>query len=265
MPVRSSRRVQRDDTRSTLFILAVATPLIMFGFALCLLRFYETQEQLRAAVDLVAGKVLSVEEQQVAGIGPAVTSHVFEVSSVPGVFVARTMCPPGELGECNDLIIATRQGDQYFVILKSVRSLMNSLGYDTLAYPIARSEDGRRLALRLMNEDGTAREQIVLFNTVSRQVQDVSATVPLTAVASPSLSYIAYPSSEATLVVLDPATGKRKTVARLRTGETLFSLTAQPVPHIVLTDTDVSYDVYDSSPTATTSTTRETRTVKFSF
>jgi hypothetical protein len=265
MPVRSPRRAQRDDTRSTLFILAVATPLVMFGFALCMLRLYATQEQLRTALDLVAGKVLSVEEQQAAGVGPAVAPHIFETSSVPGVFVSKTICPPGELGECNDMVIATQQGDRYFVIVRSVRSLMNSLGYDTLAHPIARSADGRRMALRLTGEGASMNDHIVLFDAVSRRVQDISTAIPRTAVFSPSLAYVAYPSSETTLVVLDLASGQKKTVVRLGSGETLFSLTTQPLPRMSLSDQEVTFDVYDVSPTATTSTARETRTAKFSF
>src|SRR5690349_12786689 len=117
---------------SAIIVLFVFTILTSFGLSLWMLKMYVGQDQLRSALDLVAGKVLSTEEQTAAGVGPALLPHVFVSSSVPGVFVSDTLCPPGELGQCGDSMVAKATEGGYVVVVKSVRSLMNSLGYDAL-------------------------------------------------------------------------------------------------------------------------------------
>ncbi|MFA5935914.1 MAG: hypothetical protein WC787_03615 [Patescibacteria group bacterium] len=271
MAIRSSSRIKREvvstrgpghDIRdavsyhaSAILVLFVFTILTSLGLSLWMLKFYVAQDQYRLALDLVAGKVLSVEEQQDAGVGPAVAPHVYEESSVPGIFVSNTPCPPGELGECNDLIVAKQQQDGYEVIVKSVRSLMNSLGYDALAYPVGMSADGKTMAFRLGNENDTKelQEHIVLFDTTTRRVEDLEVALPVLSAFSPSVKYAAYLNSTDELVVTELVTGKKKTIARGTADKDLLIVS--------LTDVAVIFDIYS----ATDGKKIESRTVSFSF
>lgn len=282
MAIRSSSRIKREvistrgpghDVRgavsyhaSAILILSVVVSLVSLGFALCMLKFYVAQDQFRLALDLVAGKVLSVEEQQAAGVGPAATAHVYEASSVPGIYLSYTQCPPGELGECNDLIVAQRVEGGYRVLVRSVRSLMSSLGYDTLAVPVAVSADGQMLAFRLGEEGdtGTLQERVVLFDIASRRIQEVEASIPMNAAFRSDLAFVAYvdPAADA-IILMEMSTGKKKTAVRAGATETFVpSPASSSRPELTLTDSTVTFSVYtDVSPI----TPIERRTVSVSF
>jgi hypothetical protein len=278
--VRSSSLSSGHDLRdavsyhaSAIIVLFVFTILTSFGLSLWMLKMYVGQDQLRSALDLVAGKVLSVEEQTAAGVGPALLPHVFVSSSVQGVFVSDTLCPPGELGQCGDSMVAKETEGGYVVVVKSVRSLMNSLGYDALARPVAISADGQTLAFRLggATDPKELQEHIVLFDTVQRRVKDVDVAIPVSRVLfSPRLEHVAYfvaKNGEAReLVVVNVMTGVKKTVARAAAGETYQpSDTAFPAP-TSMDDSSVLFNVYISSDaTHLSPELKGVQTAEFSF
>ncbi len=251
---------------SAILALFVFLVLVSFGFALWMLKMWIVQEQLRLAV----GEVYVMQQGQ-----PQSETSEFIRSPIssrnPGIVMESIPCSGALQDECGDAMIRQDAG----VYVRSVRSLMNGLGYDRLAYPEALLGPRRYLVMRLENPEDPRdannppeiRDHVIVLDLETRKVTDIKTPVPPGAFYStgeaPSAAYIKAGNGDyREVVVVDLLKDVAETVAKAKRSE-MFWNGATPPKVKQFDGKSLVFEVYTSSDaTHTLPTLQETRTVE---
>jgi len=268
---------------SAILALFVFTILASFGLALWTLKLYVTEQNLVAAVNIVAPMALTAGQnagkitvQESIPIGLQKGSGYGRLSYVVSV------CDKTQPASCDDIAIVDPAGESPYYLVPSVRQFMAAAGLEAIGLPDALSSDKRFLTMRVGNLELAGMTKKVVTADLETGIvkalpDDVDYCVTYSADGRYAADLPLVKDERRSVVVHDLLGGTTKTVVTAAKNET-FGVASGTTggldapdyppckPPSFVSATSVSFDVFTSSNvTHVAPVLKETRTATFTF